>query len=78
MGGAAEVPLPELSKRCQRFVNLFSGSQTLIAVFRMISWPAVPLPAIHSTQPCGKTNAEVKKSRDSISDHLQVTDGKVS
>jgi len=56
VGGAAENPLPELSNYCQQFAHLFSGPQMLIAVSRMLSWPAGPLPISHHTQPCGKTS----------------------
>lgn len=78
VGGAAEIPLSQMSNRCQRFVRLFSGCQMLFAVSRKISWPSVPLPMTHPTWPCRNTNVEVKKSRVSISDHLRVTDGEVS
>lgn len=66
MGGAAEDPLPEVSNSCQWFVHLFSGSQTLISVFRVLS-NLVERPL-----------AIVRESRVSISDHWLATDGKVS
>lgn len=78
VGGAAEGSLPELSNSCQQFVHLFSGSQMLISVFRVLSWPATPLPMSHPTNLVERPVVVVRESRVSISDHWLATDGKVS